>query len=88
MDQIFLEAVLRHIENKEVTDNCQHGCTKGELCLTNSVAFSDVLTEVMNQGRVTNIIYLELCKVFEYIPNDILVLNWRHTDLMDGPLDG
>lgn len=71
MNQIVLEAMLRHMENKKVTDDSQHGCTKGQLCLTNSVAFSDVITEVMNQGRVTTINYLELCKVFEYVPNDI-----------------
>lgn len=71
MNQIFLGAMLRHMENQEVTDDSQYGCTKGELLLTNSVAFSDMITEVMNQGEVTNIIYLELCKVFEYVPNDI-----------------
>lgn len=53
-----------------MTDDSQYGYSEGQLCLTNSVAFSDVITEVMNLGRVTNIVCLELCKVFEYVLND------------------
>lgn len=39
MGQIFLETVLRHVENEEVIGDSQYDFTKGKLCLTDLVAF-------------------------------------------------
>jgi len=71
MEQILQKTMLRHMENKEVISDSQHDFTEGKSCLTNLVAFYERVTALMDNGRASDIFYLDLSKAFDYHPQHV-----------------
>ena len=88
MEQIILKSLhglsLGHMKNKDkVIGGNQNGVTKGKSCLTNSVALYDEVTASVDRGRATDVLCLDLCKLFYTVLRNVLV-NKLEKNISDG----
>ncbi|KAJ7413921.1 hypothetical protein WISP_87622 [Willisornis vidua] len=87
-EQILLETMLRHMENKEVVGNGKHSFTNGKSCLTKLVTFYDRDTALVDAAEQLTLSTWTYAKRLTLSHTTSLSPNWRDMDLMDGPLSG
>ncbi|CAM5120318.1 unnamed protein product [Natator depressus] len=72
MEQVLKESILKHLEERKVIRNSQHGFTKGKLCLTNLTAFYDEVTDSVDEGKAVDVLFLDFSKAFDTVSHSIL----------------
>ncbi|CAM4716817.1 unnamed protein product [Lepidochelys kempii] len=72
MEQVLKESILKHLEERKVNRNSQHGFTKGKSCLTNLIAFYDEITGSVDEGKVVDVLFLDFSKAFDTVSHSIL----------------
>ncbi|CAM5091337.1 unnamed protein product, partial [Natator depressus] len=72
MEQVLKESILKHLEERKVIRNSQHGFTKGKSCLTNLIAFYDETTGSVDEGKAVDVLFLDFSKAFDTVSHSIL----------------
>ncbi|CAM5146678.1 unnamed protein product [Natator depressus] len=72
MEQVLKESILKHLEERKVIRNSQHGFTKGKSCLTNLIAFCDEITGSVDEGKAVDVLFLDFSKAFDTVSHSIL----------------
>ncbi|CAM5162977.1 unnamed protein product [Natator depressus] len=73
MEQVLKESILKHLGERKVIRNIQHGFTKGKSCLTNLIAFYDKITGSVDEGKAMDLLFLDFSKAFDTVSHSILV---------------
>ncbi|CAM4592414.1 unnamed protein product [Caretta caretta] len=73
MEQVLKESILKHLHERKVIRNSQHGFTKGRSCLTNLIAFYDEITGSVDEGKAVDVLFLYFSKAFDTVSHSILV---------------
>ena len=73
IEQLILDTISKKVEENKVIRSRQPRFTKGKSHLTNLVAFYDVMTGWINEGRAVDVVYLVFSKAFDNVSHSILV---------------
>ncbi|CAM5168162.1 unnamed protein product [Eretmochelys imbricata] len=73
MEHVLKESILKHLDDRKVIRNGQHGFTKDKSCLTNLIAFYDEITGSVDEGKAADVLFLDFSKAFDTVSHSILV---------------
>ncbi|KAJ7424166.1 RNA-directed DNA polymerase from mobile element jockey-like protein [Pitangus sulphuratus] len=81
MEQIILEVINKHVEEKKVVRSSQHEFNKVKSCLTNLIAFYYDMAGLVDERRAVHVVYLEFSKAFDTVSHKVLLVKLRKCGL-------
>ena len=73
MEQIVLREIMWHVWDNQGIRPSQRGFTKGRSCLINLVSLYDLVTRLVDEEKVVDVVYLNFSKAFDTVSHSILL---------------
>ena len=64
---------MDHFTRNHLLTITQHGCLPNKSCVSNMLLFMDSLTQVKDQGRISDAIFFDFAKAFDSVPHKPLL---------------
>ena len=61
------------MKDKKLVGSSQHGFMKGKSCLPSLLAFYDEITDLVEEGRAVDAVYVDFSKAFDAVSRIILI---------------
>jgi hypothetical protein len=68
LESIIKDHIVQHLDKFKLLIDCQHGFHKSRSCLTNLLAYMEVVTKVLDEGGAIDVVYLDFAKAFDKVP--------------------
>jgi len=68
-----MDHVIEFLETNVLIRNSQHGFRKSSSCLSNLLLFLDKVLHSVNDGFSVDVVFLDLAKAFDKVPNKKLL---------------
>ena len=71
---ILKDNIMEYLQYNKLINDSQHGVRSGRSYVTNLLTFFVDLTKIIDEGGCVDVIYLDFCKGFDYVPHQRLLL--------------
>ena len=72
-ETLMRDEIVRHLEDKCLLFDSQHGFRRGRSCLSNLLTFMDKATESIDAGENFDVAFLDFAKAFDKVPHKRLM---------------
>ena len=73
MESIIKDDLMSYVCNNNIITSLQHGFLPGRSCQSNLLIMLNCLTEAIDRGIITDVIYLYFAKAFDSVPRNRLI---------------
>ena len=77
LEQFVRDKIVEHMTDNKLYSECQHGFRKSRSCVTQLLEVYDKLTELIDDGKSIDIVYLDFKKAFDSIPHERLLIKMK-----------
>ena len=77
LEEFIRDQIVNHMTENELYSECQHGFRKKRSCVTQLIEVYDKITEMIDDGKSVDIVYLDFRKAFDSIPHERLLLKMK-----------